>query len=245
MTPDMTPTTATPVLTVDGVSRRYRRGAETVVALDEVSLELFPYELTVVAGASGSGKTTLLSVVAGLERADSGRVLTHPPLPDSGSTERLPWRHLAFVPQAQALLPELTVWENVDLPARLDPSAGPPGGPDASWSADRLLDLLEIAHLAHRYPSTISGGEQQRTAIGRALRLRPALLLCDEPTGHQDRRRVELVLTVLRRYAWQGHAVVVASHDEAVIGAADRVITLADGRIVDERRSFPAGRGKP
>src|SRR5204862_7992898 len=95
--------------------------------------------------------------------------------------------------------------------------------------ADPLLDALEIAHLADRYPSLTSGGEQQRTAMARALRLRPTLLLADEPTGHQDRGRVDLTLAVLRQHAYSGHAVLISSHDEAVIAGAARGITLADG----------------
>jgi putative ABC transport system ATP-binding protein len=202
-----------------------------VTALDDVSVDLHPGELTVAAGPSGSGKTTLLSIIAGYERADAGSVSW-----DGRPTAGLAWRELGFVPQSLTLLDELTVAENVDLPARLHP--GIPGTP-----AEELLGMLEIGHLAARYPSQISGGEQQRTAIGRALRLRPDILLADEPTGHQDRGRVDLVLGILREIAYAGHLVFISSHDEAVISAADRVVTLADGRIVaDERaRAVPAG----
>jgi ABC-type lipoprotein export system ATPase subunit len=226
-------------LTVAGVNRRFRRGAETVVALDDVDLDLVAGELTVAAGPSGSGKTTLLSIIAGLDAPDGGTVTLHPPLPPGRPAAGLGWRHLAFVPQSPSLLDELTVRENVDLPAVLDREAG------AGTDPDELLDQVEIQHLAHRYPSLTSGGEQQRTALARALRLRPPLLIADEPTGHQDRGRVELVLTILRRHAATGAAVLVSSHDEAVISAADRVVTLADGRIVADARNprAPGGVG--
>jgi putative ABC transport system ATP-binding protein len=209
---------------VRNVTRRYRRGVEVVTALDDVSAELHPGELTVAAGPSGSGKTTLLSIIAGYERPDSGSVAV-----DGRPPSDLPWSALGFVPQALTLLDELTVAENVDLPGRLDRSVS--GTPAAE-----LMQLLEIAHLAKRYPDEISGGEQQRTAIGRALRLRPGLLLGDEPTGHQDRGRIRLVLGLLREHARAGHVVLISSHDQAVIDGADRVIALADGRIVADQR---------
>jgi ABC-type lipoprotein export system ATPase subunit len=212
---------------VEGVSRRFRRGAETVTAVDDVSLVLHPGELIVAAGPSGSGKTTLLSIIAGFEVADAGRVRFSPPLPAGADPAALSWRHLAFVPQGLALLDELTVRENVDLPAVLDPDAA-----GARTAADELLDRFEIAHLGDRYPSLTSGGEQQRTAVARALRLHPPLLLADEPTGHQDRERIDLVIGVLRAHAYAGNVVFVSSHDEAVIAAADRVVALADGRVV-------------
>lgn len=217
-----------PVIAVEEVTRRFRRGSETVLALAGVSVELYGGELTVAAGPSGSGKTTLLSIMAGIERPDAGTVHTHPPLPPRQRPDQLGWRHLAFVPQALALLDELTVAENVALPALLERTGT---GPDPE-----LLERLHIDHLAGRYPSHTSGGEQQRTAVARALRLRPPLLLGDEPTGHQDRARVELLLTVFRQHAYNGNAVLVASHDQDVIAAADRVITLADGRITSDTR---------
>jgi putative ABC transport system ATP-binding protein len=223
------------VITVEDVTRRFRRGPETVLALDGVSVELYGGELTVAAGPSGSGKTTLLSIIAGIERPDAGTVHTHPPLPAGQPPHRLGWRHLAFVPQALALLDELTVAENVALPARLDGSGDPEPDPDRTTA--ELLERLEIDQLAGRYPSHTSGGEQQRTALARALRLGPPLLLGDEPTGHQDRARIELLIEVLRQHAYQGNAVLLASHDQAVIAAADRVITLADGRITSDLRT--------
>jgi putative ABC transport system ATP-binding protein len=218
------------MIEIRNLTRRFRRGSETVTALDDVSLDIVAGELTVAAGPSGSGKTTLLSIIAGYERADAGTVTTA----DGRPTGTLGWADLGFVPQALTLLDELTVAENVDLPHRLAP--GTRGDSDRP-PADQLMDQLEIGHLAGRLPSQISGGEQQRAAIGRALRLAPAILIGDEPTGHQDRRRVDLVLGLLRQHAYAGHVVLISSHDEAVISAADRVITLADGRLVSDERS--------
>jgi putative ABC transport system ATP-binding protein len=225
-----------PVIAVEEVVRRFRRGSETVQALAGVSVQLYGGELTVAAGPSGSGKTTLLSILAGIERPDAGAVHTHPPLPVRVRPDQLGWRHLAFVPQALALLDELTVAENVHLPAILDRTNRSPE-PDSRHATEQLLEQLQIDHLAGRYPSHTSGGEQQRTAVARALRLRPLLLLGDEPTGHQDRARIELLLTILRQHAYNGNAVLLASHDQEVIAAADRVITLADGQITSDTRN--------
>jgi putative ABC transport system ATP-binding protein len=228
------------VVAATGLTRRFRRGRETVLALDGVDVELYPGELTVAAGPSGSGKTTLLSILAGLDPPDAGQV----DRPGAGAG-RPRWRYLGFVPQSLALLDELTVRENIELPAVLDPAAD--RGTAPGWSTDEIMDLLEITHLADRYPSSVSGGEQQRTAVARAVRLRPPLLLGDEPTGHQDRGRVDLLLGLLRQFAYAGHAVLVSSHDESVIRGADRVLTLADGRIVDDTRAVPdlADRRRP
>ena len=219
-------------VSVEGLTRRFRRGPETIVAVDNVSFELSPGELTVAAGPSGSGKTTVLSILAGMERADAGVIRTADPLPAGIPIGKLPWRNLAFVPQSLALLDELSVRDNIDLPARLDPSA--PGR-----DTDALMEAFEIDHLAPRYPTQTSGGEQQRTAIARAMRLNPYVLIGDEPTGHQDRRRVDMVLGLLRQHSYAGNIVLISSHDEAVIDAADRVITLADGRVVDDSRRNP------
>jgi putative ABC transport system ATP-binding protein len=200
----------TAVVEFDSVTRRFGQ----VTALDAVSGEIRPGELTVVAGPSGSGKTTLLYVVAGHERPDGGQVRT--------SLDRT-GRDLGFVPQALALMEELSIRENVELPAMLRAGTGYP--------TDELLGTLEIAHLADRLPAEVSGGEQQRTAIARALRLSPALLLADEPTGHQDPTRVQLIIDLFRRHARAGNTLLVSSHDREVIDSADRVLTLSGGRL--------------
>jgi len=207
------------VVSVRDVTRAFRRAT----ALDGVTLDVNAGELTVLAGPSGSGKTTLLSILAGLDTVDSGHVTRHPPLPPGEPA----WRDIAFVPQSLTVLDELTTRENVAMPAMLAGADDPAGG----WDVDELLETLQIAHLADRFPSHTSGGEQQRTAIARALLLRPTLLLADEPTGHQDSRRVALVVDILREHARAGHAVLVSSHDATVIAGADRVLRLSEGRL--------------
>jgi ABC-type lipoprotein export system ATPase subunit len=228
----MTESGSTATVSVERLTRRFRRRAETVTALDDVSVDLHAGQLIIAAGPSGSGKTTLLSILAGLERFDSGRIILRPPLPQNVPLERMRWRDVAFVPQSLTMLDELTTRENIELPALLD-VPDDMTQPEHGWGAEHIMERLEIGHLADRFPDQTSGGEQQRTAIGRALRLRPRLLIADEPTGHQDRGRVDLVLGVLRAHAYAGHTVLISSHDEAVIAAGDRVLTLADGRLVN------------
>ena len=129
------------MITITGVTRRFRRGSETVTALDNVSLTLSPGELTVAAGASGSGKTTLLSIIAGFERADIGTVTFQ-----NAPSADLPWSALGFVPQSLTLAHELTVAENIDLPARLLPRRST----DIGLPTEELMSRLEIGHLAAR-----------------------------------------------------------------------------------------------
>ncbi|WP_238012499.1 ATP-binding cassette domain-containing protein [Dactylosporangium sp. AC04546] len=210
----------TPVMATHAVTRRFIRGAERVTALDAISVEIHVGDLTVVAGPSGSGKTTLIGVLAGHEKPDAGTVETR-----LGKG----WHEMSFVPQSLALIEELSIRENVELPALLSGNTG--------HSTEELLAMLDIADLADRLPAHVSGGEQQRAALARALRLSPALLLADEPTGHQDPARVRLVLDVLRSHAREGHAVLVSSHDEQVIALADRVLMLHDGRLAADTRN--------
>ncbi|MGH3319327.1 MAG: ABC transporter ATP-binding protein [Streptosporangiaceae bacterium] len=209
-----------PVLAARGVSRAYERGAERVQALRDVDLALHPGEMLGLVGPSGSGKSTLLFVLAGWEPPDTGRVVSGSSL--SRSAAELPWGELAVIPQALGLLDDLTIEENVELPARLA------GRRDGGRLA-RLLDLLDLDRLADRRPGETSLGEQQR-AVARALLLHPPIVLADEPTTHQDSVRTERVLVALRTVVLERDAaVVVGTHDERVLAYVDRVAELRDG----------------
>ena len=205
---------------LDRCSKAYRRGVETVHALRGVSLTLLPGELVAVAGPSGSGKTTLLNLLVGWERPDSGSVDW------IGAVVPPPWRTLGVVPQRLGLVEELTVAENVWLPMSLDPSRALPDG-----YVDGLLDALRIAHLGDRLPHQVSLGEQQRTAIARALVLRPAVVVLDEPTAHQDEDSATAVMVTLRHATLDGTCCVVASHAPDLLETVDRIVRLADGRV--------------
>jgi putative ABC transport system ATP-binding protein len=219
------PETAAPagrqvVASLRSVGKRYRRGDETVHAVEDVSLDLTAGETVALVGRSGSGKTTLLNLLAAWERPDQGRV-------DRAGPQEPSWREVAVVPQQLGLIEELTIGENVEFPAKL---AGELEG--ASSLVDQLLDALGLSHLRGRYPQETSLGEQQRTAVARAVVLGPTLLLADEPTGHQDDASARAVFEVLRLAAEGGTCCVVATHDEAVSAYLDRTVEMADGRLV-------------
>jgi putative ABC transport system ATP-binding protein len=197
---------STPVV----VAHRVRKMWTATAGLREVDLDVAAGELVVIRGRSGSGKSTLLAVLAGWCRPDAGVVTIggHPPGPDE------PWQRIALVPQALCLAVELSVRENVA-----------DAGDDRA--VDGLLDQLDLADQARRTLGEISSGQQQRVALARALVAAPLLLLADEPTSFQDGGHVATVVTAVRAAAVAGSAVVVATHDPAVIVAADRVLDLA------------------
>ena len=211
-------------LSATDVHKTYRRGREQVHALQGVSLEVRPGEVVALLGRSGSGKTTLLNCLLGWERPDSGSVQ----VPGVASPGAAAWATVAVVPQRFGLLDELSLADNVALPARLAGTADPRG------AALAALETLRLGPLADRMPEEVSLGEQQRTALARALVVRPGFLIADEPTGRLDEELSAHVLTTLREvYAAAGTGVLVASHDPVVVAAADRVVRLSDGRVVD------------
>ena len=215
-----TPEPPTPVLEAVRLSKTFRRGPERVHALSDASLHIHPGEIVALVGPSGSGKTTLLSVLAGWESTDGGEVRWHGE--PQGEPSRLTWSELAIVPQTLGLMEELTVRENVELPRRLGDAGEHRAGP--------LLAELGLDELAGRLPAELSLGEQQRTALARALVLEPGLLMADEPTGHQDVEWTRGVLRVLREAADRRVACLVATHHRAIVRYADRVVSIGDGR---------------
>jgi putative ABC transport system ATP-binding protein len=206
----------------EGLTKSYRRGSETVHALENVSLDLRRREVVALVGPSGSGKTTLLYLLAGWEVPDGGRILWDE---DETLPAGLLWNDLALVPQSLGLIEELTVRENVTLPLRLD------GSREEPQRVDTLMDQLGLSGLADRYPLETSLGEQQRAAMARALVAEPKVVLADEPTGHQDAGWAEAVFFLLGRAAADGACCLVATHDPGVAAFADRVISMRDGRI--------------
>jgi ABC-type lipoprotein export system ATPase subunit len=217
------------VVVLEGVTRRYFRGGEEVLALDALSLTLSRGEMVALVGPSGCGKSTTLGLVAGVDRPDAGTVRVEGLLVSSAGEEVLvPYRRrkVGIVFQSFHLLAHLTVEENASLPLLLDRRRDPE-------RVRTLLSRVGLDHRRHHYPSELSGGERQRTALARAIVHRPAVLLADEPTGNLDSHAGAEVLSLideLRRE--EGTAVLLATHSREIAAGADRILSLKDGRLV-------------
>jgi putative ABC transport system ATP-binding protein len=228
------------IITTSAVVKTYGRGTAEVRALDGVSVSIPRGRFTAVVGPSGSGKSTLMHCMAGLDTVTSGSIVLDGAeitgLSDRALT-RLRRQHIGFVFQSFNLLPQLTALENIVLPLTM---AG--RHPDQDLF-DHLVGVLGLAQrLSHR-PAELSGGQQQRVAVARALVARPAVVFADEPTGNLDSRSGAEVLSFLRRSVDDlGQSVVMVTHDPAAARYADRVLTVADGSVVQDRHGDAAAR---
>jgi putative ABC transport system ATP-binding protein len=221
-----------PVFEARSLTKVYHMGEVAVHALRGVDLDLFQSEFVVILGPSGSGKSTLLNILGGLDVPTSGTVryrdhdLT---AADERGLTLYRREHVGFVFQFYNLIPSLTARENVELVTDI---AGKP------MHAADALDLVGLAERLDHFPSQLSGGEQQRIAIARAIAKRPDVLLCDEPTGALDISTGIVVLEAIDRINKElGTTTAVITHNSAVAAMADRVVSLADGRIVSEQRN--------
>jgi putative ABC transport system ATP-binding protein len=231
----MTEPAAAPAARVRNLTKTYGTGQALVRALDDVSLDLAAGEFTAVMGPSGSGKSTLMHCCAALDTADSGSVLIGEQdltrLKDKALT-RLRRDEIGFVFQSYNLVPTLTAEENIQLPMAI---AG--RKPDRQWYDDVVATVGLGDRLDHK-PNELSGGQQQRVAVARALASRPRIVFADEPTGNLDSRSGAEVLELLRRSVDDyGQTVVMVTHDPVAAAYTDRVVFLADGRVVDELRA--------
>ena len=222
------------VITLNRVTKEYEEAGARRIILDDVSVEFGCGEFAVLLGKSGSGKSTLLNLIGGLDAPTAGDVLV-----DGRSITRMTdrertlfrRRHIGFVFQAFNLIPTLTVEENVMLPVELSNSRLTPR--ETSARARSLLDQVGLADRLKAFPDRLSGGEQQRVAIARALGNNPLVVLADEPTGNLDAdtsRRVLDLLDALTRQT--GKNLVMVTHSEEVIGVADQVLRLRDGKLM-------------
>jgi putative ABC transport system ATP-binding protein len=228
--------TSRALVVTEGLGRDFRAGASVVHALRDVDLSLRDGTLTVVHGRSGSGKTTLLNMIGGLDRPTRGRVwVDGDEISAKGEDELVGLRRdkIGFVFQSFGLVPILTAAENIEVPLRLRKL-------DPGERARRVRELLELVGLAGRAkhrPYELSGGEQQRVAICRALANRPRLLIADEPTAQLDSGNALTIMEFARELvASEGVSAVVATHDPLLLDVADAVVELHDGQLVAHDR---------
>ncbi len=219
-------------LKVDGLSKSFRRGAVIVEALRGVSLDVGKGEFLAVMGASGSGKSTLLHLIAGLTRPDSGTVMVNgediTKMPDRRLT-MFRRRHIGLVFQAFNLIPTLTAEENILLPALSDGRLN-----DVKSAFGPIVARLGLENRKSHRPDTMSGGEQQRTAVARALINRPSIVLADEPTGSLDSVNGQNLCKLLRELSEkEGSAIILVTHEPSVAIWARKIMVLKDGRFID------------
>ncbi len=221
-------------LEVKELCKVYGRGESQVVALDHVSLSIEKGEFTAIIGSSGSGKSTLLHAIAGVDQPNSGAIYLNGENIYSGSNEKLAIfrrRQVGLIYQFHNLIPTLNVVENITLPVLMD---------RRKVNKERLDDLLQLLGLQERrthLPNQLSGGQQQRVAIGRALMNAPAVMLADEPTGALDSRNGHEIVQLLKESNQKyGQTLLLVTHDENIALQAERIITIADGRVVRDER---------
>ncbi len=223
------------IVKIEGVTKEYESGSQTVKALRGVDLVIEEGEFTSIAGPSGSGKTTLLNLIGCLDSATSGRVLFEgEDLSRKSSNELADVRKakIGFIFQTFNLVPVLSAYENVELALSLM------GGDAAKREKARvakLLDMVELSDMMHRRPSELSGGQQQRVAIARALVKKPKLVLADEPTANLDSKTGKTVLEIMKKInREEGATFIFSTHDRQVMDYAGRLVTLKDGVIAED-----------
>jgi putative ABC transport system ATP-binding protein len=219
------------VTKVDNVTRVFKIGKIETQALRGVSLSIENGEFTALVGPSGSGKTTLMQLMGCLDQPTSGRVIVNgKDVSRLNRSQRADMRRgmIGFIFQFFALIPTLSAYENIEMPLLLN-------GYSASQRRERVMELLESVDLgdrAHHRPDQLSGGEQQRVAVARALASRPVLVLADEPTANLDTANGKQVMEIMQRLNQEtGTTFVFATHDPRVIAFARRVVELRDGRV--------------
>ncbi len=234
-------TGAPPILAAAGVTKIYRTGAEAVEALNDVDLVVEPGEFVAVMGPSGSGKTTLLNCLSGLDEIDAGTVeVAGDRIHELSDAERTRKRAstMGFVFQAFNLIPVLTASENAELPLLL-------AGDRPDFARERAVETLERVGLGHRLdhrPNELSGGEQQRVTVARALAGKPSIVWADEPTGNLDTETAEKVMDLIHQLHQEGLTIILVTHDEAIASSAQRLVVMRDGAIVSDERQGSGGR---
>jgi len=217
------------VLRIENLTKKYGKGQNEVIAVDDISFSVRKGEFVAIVGPSGSGKSTLLHLLGGVDKPSSGKVYIDD-MDIYGLKERdlsiLRRRRVGFVFQAYNLIPVLSAEENILMPLLLD------NRKEDKKYIDELLTLLDLKDRRRHLPSELSGGQQQRVSIGRALANKPAIILADEPTGNLDTKTSREVLELLKYSAKKyNQTLILISHDMNIASMADRVINIVDGKI--------------
>lgn len=220
------------LLRVENLSKVYGRGNAEVHALNNISFSIYPKSFTALVGRSGSGKSTLLNCIGGLDKPTSGNVIINGnKLYDMNDHNRTIYRRrkIGYVFQFFNLLTEMNIWENVCIPAYIDKRK-----PDEEY-AKTVINKLGLADKVKRYPEELSGGEQQRVAVARALINKPDILLADEPTGNLDKKSGDELMDMLFfSHRYFGQTVLLVTHDLEIARRTERIITLQDGYIISD-----------
>nr|WP_149677406.1 ABC transporter ATP-binding protein [Thermoclostridium caenicola] len=221
-----------PLIRFENVTKEYAYGENKIRAADNISFEIHKGEFTVILGPSGAGKSTVLNLLGGMDRVTSGSIYVNGcDIATYDEKQLTAYRrdHIGFVFQFYNLIPTLTVYENVALTKELVRNA---------LDAREILASVSMETHLNKFPAQLSGGEQQRVSIARAICKNPTLLLCDEPTGALDSETGVLILSLLQRMSREkGHTVIIVTHNSALAPAADRLIRLRSGKIVEEVRN--------
>jgi len=223
-----------PAVALRDVSKSYSGPSGAAPALRAINLRVQPGEAVAIVGRSGSGKSTLINLISGIDRATEGEIhVAGVPLHSLKESDMARWRgqSLGIVFQFFQLLPTLTVLENVLLAMEFARTVPPA---DRGRRAQELLATLGVAGHAQKFPQQLSGGEQQRVAVARALANKPAVVVADEPTGNLDSGTAAEVMKLLTGLAYVGHTVIVATHEQELLPLFSRVVTLRDGRIAGD-----------
>ena len=206
--------------------KRYQVGDTEIVANRDVNFEIEKGELVIILGASGAGKSTVLNLLGGMDTNDEGEIwIDGVNIADYNSNQRTNYRRndVGFVFQFYNLVPNLTAKENVELAAGIVKDA---------WDAEEALEAVGLGHRLHNFPAQLSGGEQQRVSIARAIAKKPKILLCDEPTGALDYQTGKQVLKILQEMSRDyGATVIIVTHNTALAPLANRVIHMHDARV--------------
>ncbi|HEY4590652.1 MAG TPA: ABC transporter ATP-binding protein [Thermoanaerobaculia bacterium] len=222
------------VVQVQNVHKEYRRGSERIDVLQDINLEIPPGDFLALMGPSGSGKTTLLNLIGGLDRPTAGTVeVAGEPISRLSDGQLAKWRsrHIGFVFQFYNLLPVLTAEKNVELPLLLTSLSGG----ERRQHVATALAVVGLADRARHYPRQLSGGQEQRVGIARAIVTDPTLLLCDEPTGDLDRKSGDEILDLLQALNREhGKTIIMVTHDPHAAARARRILYLDKGNLVTE-----------